>query len=478
MNQANSEFPSPDDEQIDEKPTEQPKPKLRAPDGGWGWVVVCGTILGMMVLPTTFSGYGVMVPFINKELNGTIATASWVPALGGAIFNLIGPYASALLIIYSHRRLAVIGTFIAFLAVFLSALVPSMMFLYLTYGVLLGIGVGLSSSMGLLMTQEYFVAKRPLATGIVWAGASVGQMAVPLLIQYLLNGYGMRGGLLLFSAVLLNGIVGAMVYQPARWHYVLAETDETNAPQEKSVDYQPVWKNDPENVEENSKRDVQPALLSATHGSMVSMMGVNVLQNKTLRELRQQMKTHHLQPQRRRWLRWIPRCPHPRTIINVPLLQDGFFWIFSITLAISRLTYQEFNVLVPSFGQSMDIDPTWSASLVTVLATADTVARLIMPVVSDQVSRFVTRNQFYMSSFILCAVGAFVTAFSSNFACLATGCIIYGLGVGGNMSLAVVILVERYGLDLLASAYGMNIFFSGIFIFPGVIMIGKIAQER
>lgn len=46
------------------------------------------------------------------------------------------------------------------------------------------------------------------------------------------------------------------------------------------------------------------------------------------------------------------------------------------------------------------------------------------------------------------------------------------------MSLAVVILVERYGLDLLASAYGMNIFFSGIFIFPGVIMIGKIAQER
>ena len=47
-----------------------------------------------MVLPTTFSGYGVMVPFINKELNGTIATASWVPALGGAIFNLIGYFFS------------------------------------------------------------------------------------------------------------------------------------------------------------------------------------------------------------------------------------------------------------------------------------------------------------------------------------------------------------------------------------------------
>ena len=43
-----------------------------------------------MVVPTTLSGYGVLMPAIIQELDGTIAMASWVPAIGGAVFNLTG----------------------------------------------------------------------------------------------------------------------------------------------------------------------------------------------------------------------------------------------------------------------------------------------------------------------------------------------------------------------------------------------------
>ena len=63
-------------------------------------------------------------------------------------------------------------------------------------------------------------------------------------------------------------------------------------------------------------------------------------------------------------------------------------------------------------------------------------------------------------------------AFSTNFTGLVIGCIIYGIGIGGLTALSMVILVEHYGLQRLAPVYGLNIFFSGVFIFPGILLIG------
>lgn len=53
------------------------------------------------------------------------------------------------------------------------------------------------------------------------AGGSVGQMLVPLVMQSLFEGFGLRGGLLIYSAVVLQALVAAMLFQPSRWHYKL-----------------------------------------------------------------------------------------------------------------------------------------------------------------------------------------------------------------------------------------------------------------
>ena len=343
---------------------------------------------------------------------------------------LTGPYASALLTIYSHRRLALIGTLISFLAVALSSLVPSMQILYLTYGLLLGLGVGLCSSMGILITQEYFVAKRPLANGITMAGGSIGQMAVPLLIQYLLNQYGLRGALLIMSGVVLQGVVAAVLFQPSRWHWTLPSTQRVtvepqrngqtengrSVSQPKAGDTEAQSRRSHscssyEGVESQPMKDVNYVANMGSLASIPDLEIVKSLENPpkpmTLHELRQQRKIHHLVPQRRWWLQWIPRCPDPKTILDLQLFKDGFFWIFSVTLALARLTYQEFNVLISSYAQSLDVDPFSAASLVTILATADTIARLVVPVISVLVSRWISQIHVYLIGFILCTVGSF-----------------------------------------------------------------------
>lgn len=56
------------------------------------------------------------------------------------------------------------------------------------------------------------------------AGGSIGQMLIPLLMQGLFDGYGLRGGLLIYSAVVLQGLVAALLLQPSRWHWKLDDT--------------------------------------------------------------------------------------------------------------------------------------------------------------------------------------------------------------------------------------------------------------
>lgn len=54
------------------------------------------------------------------------------------------------------------------------------------------------------------------------AGGSVGQMLIPLVMQSLFESFGLRGGLLLYSAVVLQALVAATLFQPSRWHYQLS----------------------------------------------------------------------------------------------------------------------------------------------------------------------------------------------------------------------------------------------------------------
>lgn len=53
------------------------------------------------------------------------------------------------------------------------------------------------------------------------AGGSIGQMLVPLIMQSLFDGFGLRGGLLIYSGVVLQALVAALLLQPSRWHWKL-----------------------------------------------------------------------------------------------------------------------------------------------------------------------------------------------------------------------------------------------------------------
>lgn len=184
------------------------------PDGGWGWMIVVGSILVVGIVPALFVCFGVfMNAFLNVFPEVSKSSASWIPAIMNALMNFMGPITSALVTRYSARLVAFLGGIILSSGLILSYFTTTVHALYLTYGVLGGIGAGLSLPPGLYLISQYFRRRRGVATGVCMAGGSLFQILFPFLLQKLLNEYNYNGCILIMGGLTMHICVSAALYR-------------------------------------------------------------------------------------------------------------------------------------------------------------------------------------------------------------------------------------------------------------------------
>lgn len=73
-----------------------------------------------------------------------------------------------------------------------------------TQGLLYGIGGSMAYSPIIQFLDEWFVARRGFAYGIMWAGTGLGGVFIPFLLQFLLDKFGFRVALRVWTALLFS----------------------------------------------------------------------------------------------------------------------------------------------------------------------------------------------------------------------------------------------------------------------------------
>jgi MFS family permease len=101
-----------------------------------------------------------------------------------------------------RRPAIVVGLFIMCLSLGLSSFCRTVPQLILTQGILFGIGGAVTYSPVITFLDEWFVHRKGLAFGIMWAGTGLGGVITPLLLQFLLNRYGFRTTLRIWTVLL------------------------------------------------------------------------------------------------------------------------------------------------------------------------------------------------------------------------------------------------------------------------------------
>lgn len=178
--------------------------EARAPDGGWGWVVVFAAFMVNLIADgVTFSFGVIFLEFVKYFGEGKSKTA-WIGSLFLAIPLLSGPIASYLTDRYGCRRVCIAGGILAAAGFIISAFINSVEALFFTFGILSGFGLSLCYVTAIVIVAYYFEKRRAFATGLSVCGSGIGTFIFPPFIEFLINNYAWRGATMILAGLFLN----------------------------------------------------------------------------------------------------------------------------------------------------------------------------------------------------------------------------------------------------------------------------------
>uniref|UniRef100_A0A8C2PVL5 Solute carrier family 16 member 5b n=1 Tax=Cyprinus carpio TaxID=7962 RepID=A0A8C2PVL5_CYPCA len=185
-----------------------------APDGGWGWVVVAATVLVLAMTLAFPSCIGIFYTDLQNDFQASNTETSWVPAIMMAVLHACGPICSVLVECLGCRATIIIGGILSGLGMAASSFAQTLVELYITAGIITGMGFSLSFQPSITMVGHYFVRRRAFANALSSTGTALGLSTLPLLANYLLSSFGWRGSFLVLGGVLLNCCVCGAVMRP------------------------------------------------------------------------------------------------------------------------------------------------------------------------------------------------------------------------------------------------------------------------
>lgn len=191
--------------------------ECQAPDGGWGWVVVFASFMINMIADGITFSFGIFNVEFLKYFGDSKGKTAWIGSIFMASPLLSGPIASYLTDRYGCRKVTIVGSITAAIGFLLSSVSTSMEMLFITFGVIAGVGLSLCYVAAVVIVAYYFDKRRSFATGISVCGSGIGTFIFPPIIQYLITEYGWRGCTILLAGIFLNMSVCGALMRDLEW---------------------------------------------------------------------------------------------------------------------------------------------------------------------------------------------------------------------------------------------------------------------
>ncbi|XP_061165691.1 monocarboxylate transporter 13-like [Saccostrea echinata] len=190
------------------KPTEPAKK-----DGGFCWIIVIASFLSWFLFAGTRSSIGLIQEEFENRLKDSPTGLSWTGAMVNAIPLLLAPVISVLTRITSCGFLTSLGGVITFAGFLLVTFTDTVPLILVGLGLFPGLGLGLMALPSTFMVSDCFDSRRGLVIALSTAGGGLGFIVFPVLFSFMVNFYGLKGTLLVCSALYLNGFLFGIIYR-------------------------------------------------------------------------------------------------------------------------------------------------------------------------------------------------------------------------------------------------------------------------
>ncbi|XP_075971476.1 monocarboxylate transporter 12-like [Anticarsia gemmatalis] len=450
--------------------------KLVPPDGGWGWMVLIGTALSNIFNQSMLSLFSLLYGDALEAMGHRTQGAALVLSTMLFVSNFGGPIAGAVVKLTSTRFVAVTGACFCTVGIFFSGFSSNIWHLVITYGVLLGLGLGFIQNSSFVAINSYFKLKKSRAVGLANVGTGVGQTVMPHLVRYLLENYGFRGACLLLSGLSLHGIAGCMLIQPVERHMKKIEeevtVDETlHLLQDKQKDVV-VRKISQSNMDaqRNDRRLTEPDLTNGNEKRREIALSNKELNGGKINKSDANGLNGAISPMAEKKTTLLRKL---YDLFGIALLSDVRFINIVIGTALAVTSTQNFSMLYPFFLQKVaSMDKQQTANCMSAVAAADIMGRLILPVFQDKY-KIKARWMLIMTCIWLIVIRQ-ILAYQTNLEVLLAMSALYGFGRSMIIVARNIAISENCKLEQVPAAVGLGMLTMGIIVPPAGYFLGWI----
>ncbi|RUS84545.1 hypothetical protein EGW08_007714 [Elysia chlorotica] len=433
----------------------------------------------------------------NKQLT------AWPGAVSFTLQCLVAPAATAFCNRFSVRTAVHLGTFLLTSGLVMSAFSPNIYFLFLSYGVVQGIGRGLIIVPGIFIVNMYFSKRLGIALGFASSGTGIGTLGLPPLITWLFDTLGYQGAHLTVAGIATCGWVVAMLFRPLSMHKnivrhrMLKAKIASRTCQTPDVEYR-IQSNCYSRYGTIKSAQSDTPNLTSTSGyctetenesSLNHTISIKTTSHQTkntpdgLYNAIAKIEDTRLRRKRRNCCVAVIDNIFPieeekrgekgkRILLHWPLFRDFPFLVLCVSMAFFNLAQKTVFTFLPAYARQRGIA---GGSLVLSAAGAgDTVGRVVAGLVLDRAAVKPHKGAVYALVLIFAAAAAWAVPFSYSLLPLcAAGCV-YGFSVGASVSQKSNVLATLLGKETVNSAFGILYAFQGIGTMAGLPISGAL----
>ncbi|XP_048843080.1 monocarboxylate transporter 9b [Brienomyrus brachyistius] len=434
----------------------EPHSTDKAPDGGWGWIIVLVSFMAQLLAYGQTQAVGVLFPeWLTVFQEGKGLTA-WVGSLVSGIGLVASPVFSACVMNFGARPVTIFSGVMVSGGLMLSAFTPNVPFLIFSYGTVVGLGCGLVHAATVTMTCQYFDKKRGLALGIVTTGTNVGGFLYATAQVELMELYGLEWCLLIVGALALHLIACAGPMRPLHVPgYFLKQKAALQRAQEQlpALPEKPpvtVYPINDTGSDEKCLTASSPKFHSnveTAHNEKL-FIGYNLL--KVIKDAQQAYSKY----------------------INATsrFLQDRVFVSLCFSLFLFSLGASPPVLFMEDVAQSKGLIEDISViPLVSIVSITTGLGKLVLGVIADV--RWISVMYLYLFTLIGAGVALLVIPTCGSYISLQIISVVLGF-FSGNWGITPYITAKIAGLEALSQAYGILMFFGGLGTMLGAPVVG------
>eukprot|EP00088_Acartia_fossae_P050985 TRINITY_DN5723_c0_g1_i1.p1 TRINITY_DN5723_c0_g1~~TRINITY_DN5723_c0_g1_i1.p1 ORF type:complete len:537 (+),score=99.89 TRINITY_DN5723_c0_g1_i1:266-1876(+) len=208
---------------LDEEKGFEDVEKVVTPDGGClAWTIVLASFMVSFLQDGFRDSFGLLLPSVSEHFK----TGRTEAAMTNSIMTLLtlgsGPLVAFLVDRFGHRIVTIVGVTLSTLGLLFAGFSieyldpPSLPILYVTVGLMTGLGFGLMYLPAMDIIELYFDRNLGLATGIAAAGSGIGQLVMAPVIHVVQTKLGLAFTMHVLAASVAFAIFFAFMYRQPR----------------------------------------------------------------------------------------------------------------------------------------------------------------------------------------------------------------------------------------------------------------------